>query len=279
MSAFSRATVDVLRDRSGDRCELCGGPAGNSHHRRPRGMGGSRDPQTDLPSNGLRICGSGTTGCHGLIEQDRAWARDLGYLVRQGVDPATVPVVLRQPGGHLDWVLLGEDGSVTPCCRCGLSLEVDCTSPAMAHLALFNQRTGRMYECNVSMPVRLATEAADVRPLAADLGVPPGTDVRVEVRHYGQVGGSWAIVPAVDETEAWLPDLHKPAEPEPARADLTLINERVNEVLRITGDPERAHGMADDLRREVIDLVALGHPDARALARAAQRLPAGRWCA
>lgn len=55
-------------------------------------MGGSRDPVTDSPANLALLCGSGTTGCHGLVEQDRAWALECGLLVRQSQDPREVDV-------------------------------------------------------------------------------------------------------------------------------------------------------------------------------------------
>lgn len=57
------------------------------HHRRPRGMGGSRLTDTNQPQNLLTLCGSGTTGCHGRVESNRAWAIEHGLLVRQGDDP------------------------------------------------------------------------------------------------------------------------------------------------------------------------------------------------
>lgn len=91
-------------------CEVCGAQGTNTHHRRPRGLGGSKDPATNLPSNLVRLCGSGITGCHGWIESNRAHAYHLGLLVHLGHDPAAVPVMLRAHG----WVLLNNDGSVTP---------------------------------------------------------------------------------------------------------------------------------------------------------------------
>jgi 5-methylcytosine-specific restriction protein A len=96
--------------RSGNRCELCGRPATNTHHRRPRGGGGSKDPATNLPANLLRLCGSGTVGCHALIESRRTWAYDLGLLVHQGQDPSRVPVRF-----NASWVLLDNRGGMTPC--------------------------------------------------------------------------------------------------------------------------------------------------------------------
>ena len=41
----SRETLALLAERSGGRCELCGAAGEHTHHRRPRGMGSSRDPR------------------------------------------------------------------------------------------------------------------------------------------------------------------------------------------------------------------------------------------
>src|SRR6476660_6104163 len=45
------------------RCRICGGRAGTLHHLVPRSLGGD-----DCVDNLVALCGSGTTGCHGLIE-------------------------------------------------------------------------------------------------------------------------------------------------------------------------------------------------------------------
>lgn len=62
------------------------------HHRRPRGMGGSKDPATNNAANLLLLSGSGTTGAHGWIESNRQAATDMGFLVPQWQDPELVPV-------------------------------------------------------------------------------------------------------------------------------------------------------------------------------------------
>lgn len=93
MSAVTRKVRHVVRERSGGRCEVCGngvGIGGQQHHRRPRGMGSSIAPGTNLPSNLLMLC----TACHLHIESRRTWAYRQGYLVHQGHDPATVLVWL-----------------------------------------------------------------------------------------------------------------------------------------------------------------------------------------
>lgn len=69
-------------------------------------MGGSRDPLTNTAANLVCLCGSGTTGCHGWVEHNKAEARELGLLVRQGHDPRERPVRVLGRG----WVRLTEDG-------------------------------------------------------------------------------------------------------------------------------------------------------------------------
>lgn len=69
-------------------------------------MGGTRDPAAGSVANGVLLCGSGTTGCHGWIETHRAESLEAGWLVRQGVDPATVPI----PHVTLGSVWLDPDG-------------------------------------------------------------------------------------------------------------------------------------------------------------------------
>lgn len=52
-------------------CVLCGKP-GSLHHVYPRSQGGD-----DVPENLLGLCGTGTTGHHGLIENGDESARSL----------------------------------------------------------------------------------------------------------------------------------------------------------------------------------------------------------
>lgn len=99
---MTNPTLTVVRqvwDRDESRCFACSlalvhGQGGYSiHHRRARGMGGSRRPETNLPGNLLLLCGSGTSGCHGLIEKQRQYSLDLGLLVSQHQEPVQVPVL------------------------------------------------------------------------------------------------------------------------------------------------------------------------------------------
>lgn len=118
MTGFSSATVARVLERDRGACVRCGrsvdlsarGIAWSVHHRRPRGMSGSRNPLVSAASNALTLCGSGTTGCHGAVESDRDSARQRGYLVPQWRDPADVPVLHRVHGwswaGDTEWVPL-----------------------------------------------------------------------------------------------------------------------------------------------------------------------------
>lgn len=64
------------------------------HHRQPRGMGGTAGEQVHDLANLLLVCGDGTTGCHGWIEQHRTFSYRQGLLVPAGEDPAAWPLRL-----------------------------------------------------------------------------------------------------------------------------------------------------------------------------------------
>ena len=97
--------------RSEGRCELCNGPLRpmSVHHRRPRGMGGTRRAWVNEAANLLVVCGTGTTGCHGMIESRRADAYESGWLIRSGMDPTEVPYV--DLAG--EWRLLPDKNRIT----------------------------------------------------------------------------------------------------------------------------------------------------------------------
>jgi 5-methylcytosine-specific restriction protein A len=92
--AFPPAVRALVEARSEGVCEGCGnGRATEIHHRRPRGMGGSRRPATAKASNALHFCGD----CHRYAESNREIAVARGWIVLQSEDPASVPVTYR---GH-----------------------------------------------------------------------------------------------------------------------------------------------------------------------------------
>lgn len=101
------ATVRLVRERDHNACARCGGTNQlTTHHRRARGMGGSRWPGINQPSNLLTLCGSGTTGDHGWVTNHPAESRDLGLSVSMHADPAAVPVLTWR-----GWVYLTNSGT------------------------------------------------------------------------------------------------------------------------------------------------------------------------
>lgn len=58
-------------------CVRCGTRATNWHERLPRSRGGPRDA-----FNAVRLCGSGTTGCHGWVTANPDAAEREGLYVR-----------------------------------------------------------------------------------------------------------------------------------------------------------------------------------------------------
>ena len=107
----SKSTRQLVLKRAGGACERCGIPFhsvvfSSLHHRTPRGMGGTRNPRLNLPSNLVAICGSGTTGCHGDVESYRKLAVKEGYIVSRYEEPAEQPIYLHLWG----WTYLTDEG-------------------------------------------------------------------------------------------------------------------------------------------------------------------------
>lgn len=105
-----RRTRENLHLRAGDRCELCGEHATNAHHRRNRSQGG-----TDVLSNLMLLCGTGTTGCHGNVTDLPKWAAQFGWTIRGTTrEPWEVPVLLhaRSFWQPCQWSLLDDEGGV-----------------------------------------------------------------------------------------------------------------------------------------------------------------------
>jgi hypothetical protein len=89
--------VVILRDRG--QCAFCGkrpdgerGEGWSLHHRRRRGQGGDRRPDTNSPANLVILCGTGTTKCHGWVESNRTAAKELGLLVHWNSSPSQAPI-------------------------------------------------------------------------------------------------------------------------------------------------------------------------------------------
>lgn len=87
-------------------CVRCLGELQNVHHRRVRGMGGTSDPTIGVGlANLIGLCNA----CHSWVHAHPTSSYSMGYLVKMGVDPASVPVVAK-PGSCVLW--LREDGTV-----------------------------------------------------------------------------------------------------------------------------------------------------------------------
>jgi hypothetical protein len=90
----SDETRFTVLSRNGYKCEKCGSDflwGVSVHHRRPRMMGGSSNPQLHLSANLIALCGSGTTGCHGWVESHRTESRELGYLIQKVESAELIP--------------------------------------------------------------------------------------------------------------------------------------------------------------------------------------------
>ena len=63
-------------------CVFCGTPRNlHVHHRRIKGIGGSRGAHTDCPCNLVVLC----SACHEDAHDDRLWAEDQGYVLSREV--------------------------------------------------------------------------------------------------------------------------------------------------------------------------------------------------
>jgi hypothetical protein len=112
-TGFPPATIELVTVRSSGNCEVlatgCTLLVEQYHHRRPRGSGGTRRPETNQASNCLAVC----RRCHERCESMRNWARENGFLVAQHQDPKLVPVWWRCAIGAYDnkrFVLLADNG-------------------------------------------------------------------------------------------------------------------------------------------------------------------------
>lgn len=102
--------VDAVYERAQYSCELCTlgvGPTRGTdhhiHHRRPRRAGGSKRPDTNLPSNLLLLC----PGCHEVVESNRAAGYDAGWILRSEAQPSAHAVLIWR-GSR--WTYLSDDG-------------------------------------------------------------------------------------------------------------------------------------------------------------------------
>jgi 5-methylcytosine-specific restriction protein A len=100
----SRKVRDLVLARDEAACIVCGlSESLQLHHRRPRGMGGTRRDNTNSPACLVTLC----FPHHQAVESERTFASLLGLLVAQQEDPSTVPLRYQRR-----WVLLTDDGLV-----------------------------------------------------------------------------------------------------------------------------------------------------------------------
>ena len=113
---FTPATRRLVDERSGGLCERCGnwGQDMQYHHRRARGMGSTKRPESNLPANCLHL----DSACHAAIESARAEAYEYGWLVRQHETPEDIPVLRRGV-----WCLLDNGGGYLRCAAPGVQGE------------------------------------------------------------------------------------------------------------------------------------------------------------
>lgn len=106
-TGFSDEVRAMIFERADGRCEICAESFSDMqyHHRRPRGMGGTRRADTNTASAGLYLCGED----HRIVEAYRVQAFDRGWLVRQSESPSEIPVERRGVS-----VVLRDDGSILP---------------------------------------------------------------------------------------------------------------------------------------------------------------------
>lgn len=106
MTGFSAAVRTTIRQRADGWCERCGLQRGTEmHHRRTRGMGGSKQEDTNTASNALHLC----SPCHTYITEHPRDAYNHGWSVLSHQNPADIPVEYRG-----DWVYLDSLGNLQP---------------------------------------------------------------------------------------------------------------------------------------------------------------------
>lgn len=92
-------TVESVLERDSWSCVVCGcgifGERGwdwSIGHRRPRRDGGDPRPETNRTGNLVTLHGSGTTGCHGVVESLRTESYALGWLLHAEDIPDRCPM-------------------------------------------------------------------------------------------------------------------------------------------------------------------------------------------
>jgi hypothetical protein len=112
--AVQEAARRIVRIRDGHQCQMCGRSIvdypSSIHHRINKGSGGSA--KLERPSLLIRMCGTGTTGCHGWVTNEPRQAGIWGWLLPKNnpdIDP-TQERILTFRG----WEMLDDDGNRVP---------------------------------------------------------------------------------------------------------------------------------------------------------------------
>lgn len=104
MTTESAGRALVAVRSQGGRCEVCGRPGTNVHHRMRQGRPWN-------PANLLRVCGAGNaSGCHGWIETNPLHALALGLIVHRQLDEHTTPVFCLPALFARGWWLPDDEG-------------------------------------------------------------------------------------------------------------------------------------------------------------------------
>jgi 5-methylcytosine-specific restriction protein A len=102
MGGFTAELKKQIFDRDDWKCVRCLGAANDVHHRKLRGMGGSKLLNT--PSNLISLCRK----CHNWTHAHPADSYNAGYLVHSWDNPETI-FIITKPG----LLTLREDGTFT----------------------------------------------------------------------------------------------------------------------------------------------------------------------
>lgn len=111
VSAFAPPVRELVHQRAGGRCEVCGraGLSTEIHHRLPRGAGGSKNPAKGRASNALLLCPEH----HRYCETNVPLVYANGWKLKHGRSPVDVPALIVTPYGKGLW-LLSDDGMYVP---------------------------------------------------------------------------------------------------------------------------------------------------------------------
>lgn len=119
-TGFTPRAEQLILQRDGGNCVRCGrhvvymerGIAWSIHHRRPRGSGGTSVAWVSAAANGIVLCGSGTTGCHGWVEARRTESIEDGFLISANGQAKADEVPIKHT--RLGLVLLDDEGGYEP---------------------------------------------------------------------------------------------------------------------------------------------------------------------